>query len=254
MTKVNQKWRTVVALAVIGVCATSHAAHAQGPGGTLGTELETRASLEAEAARAEAQHRTQEAWLLRTRLQKGDFQDGDRIIVKLLGAVALTGGDTIVVRAGKMLPLPQLADLPLEGVLRSELESRLSSHIGKYLHDSSVRATPLVRLTVGGQVRNPGFYYVQADVLLNDVIMRAGGPNIGADMSNISIRRGTDVIWSPQDTRTALADGLSLDRLHLRAGDEVYLDDVRGNVDWRTYAQLAGPIVALVTLALRFLH
>src|SRR6476620_1491044 len=64
-------------------------------------DLEDRSSLEAQAANAEAQHRTSEAWLLRSRLQKGDFQDGDRIVVKLLGSV--TFSDTITVRAGKML-------------------------------------------------------------------------------------------------------------------------------------------------------
>ena len=44
-------------------------------------DLEDRAALETQAADAEAQHRTSEAWLLRSRLQKGDFQDGDRIVV-----------------------------------------------------------------------------------------------------------------------------------------------------------------------------
>ena len=53
--------------------------------------------------------------------------------------------------------------------------------------------------------------------------MQAGGPSSEANMDGITIRRGADVIWDSQDTRAALADGMSLDRLHLRAGDEIYL-------------------------------
>jgi hypothetical protein len=243
------KFNHIVFFALSLLCATAQMGVAQriAPGGM---ELESRQSLEAEAARAEAQNRTQEAWMLRTRLQRGDFQDGDRIILRLLGSVTLSQ-DTVVLRAGKMLSLPRMEDLSLEGVLRSELESTISHHLAKFLKDSSVRAVPLLRVAVLGQVRGPGYYYVQADVLLNDVIMRAGGPNPGANLGNLTIRRGGEIIWNPQDTRTALADGLSLDRLHLRAGDEIIIDDDK-STPWRTYLSYIGPIIGLLTLFRRF--
>ena len=47
--------------------------------------FESRSDLEAEMRLAESQHRTQEAWMLKTRLEKGDFQEGDRIVVLLGG-------------------------------------------------------------------------------------------------------------------------------------------------------------------------
>ncbi|HEX9485038.1 MAG TPA: SLBB domain-containing protein [Gemmatimonadaceae bacterium] len=252
MTMSYQHWLRTIAIACIGVTVASRSGRAQATAADAGPELESRSTLEAEAAKAEAQHRKSEAWLLRTRLQKGDFQDGDRIIVKLLGQIQLPGNDTVTVRAGKVLPLPQMADLPLEGVLRSELQPKLSSHIARYLRDSTVRATPLLRMAVLGQVRNPGYYYVQADVLLNDVVMKAGGPIQTADVGNMIIRRGTDIIWNAQDTRTALADGMSLDRLHLRAGDELYVDDIKGSIDWTKIVQFAGPVVGLLVTWKRF--
>jgi hypothetical protein len=205
--------------------------------------------------KAEAQHRTAEAWLLKTRLEKGDFQDGDRIVMKLLGPTLLlgaSGSDTIIVRAGRMLPLPQMADMPLTGVLRSELTDRLTHHLAQYLRDSTVRAIPLIRLAVLGQVRNPNYYYTSADVLLSDMVMKAGGPNPTADVNKMVIRRGGEVIWNAEDTRTALADGLSLDRLHLRAGDELYLDDLKGGINWQQVVTIVGPLLGLVTY-LRYL-
>ena len=46
-------------------------------------QFETRAELEEAARNAELQHRSSEAWLLRARLQRGDFQEGDRILVSI---------------------------------------------------------------------------------------------------------------------------------------------------------------------------
>jgi protein involved in polysaccharide export with SLBB domain len=139
-----------------------------------------------------------------------------------------------------------MADMPLTGVLRSELTDKLTHHLAQYLRDSSVRAIPLIRLAVLGQVRSPNYYYTSADVLLSDMVIKAGGPAPTADVNNMVIRRGGEVIWNAQDTRTALADGLSLDRLHLRAGDELYVDDVKGGINWQQILSIAGPIISIV--------
>lgn len=215
-------------------------------------DLETRAALEQELKAAEQHNRTGEAFLLRNRLEHGDFQDGDRIVVQLLGSVPYN--DTITVRAGKMLPLPRMDDLPLEGVLRSELNDALSHHLARYLRDSTARATPMLRVAVLGQVGRPGYYYTPADVLLSDVLMQAGGPAGDANLNGMTIRRGGETIWNAEDTRTAVTDGLSLDRLHLRAGDEIYVPQ-NSHFSWATILQ-AGAIatsliVTIVTLSRR---
>ncbi len=209
---------------LFAVAAIATASSAQtGLAGGLKREFETRAELEAQAKAAEAQHRTSEAWLLKTRLEKGDFQEGDRIVVSWRNAPGTLppGPDTVMVRAGKVIQFPRMADFSLEGVLRSELTERLTAHLSKYVIEPIIRATPLLRLALFGEIGKPGFLYQPADILLTDVIMNAGGPTSAADLNNVVIRRGSDIIWTQQDVRTALSDGLSLDRLHLRAGDEI---------------------------------
>lgn len=229
------------ALLVSGLAGAVARAQAARP--SEGTnELESRTQLEAEARTAEQQNRTGEAWLLRTRLQRGDFQEGDRIVVTLLGSTPFN--DTISVRVGKMLPLPRMGEVPLDGVLRSELNARISGHLAKFLRDSSVKATPLVRLAVLGEVQRPGFYYTGADVLVSDMLMKAGGPAGDADLNKVVIRRSGDVIWNAQDTRTAMTDGLSLERLHLRAGDEIYVG-AQKHTNWLAIGQVALSIAAL---------
>lgn len=218
-------------------------------------QFESRAEIEAQAKAAEAQHRPNEAWLLRQRLEKGDFQDGDRIIIDLHGNALMpkdfTGiPDTNVVRAGRHLEFPRMADLSLDGVLRSELNDKLTEHFAQYIREPSVRSTPLVRIAVLGVVGKPGYVYTLADAPLSDVIMQAGGPGSEANMAGILIRRGADVIWDPQDTRAALADGMSLDRLHLRAGDEIFVPQAQ-HFSWLTLLTVSASVVTLLYTLVR---
>jgi protein involved in polysaccharide export with SLBB domain len=204
--------------------------------------FETRAQLEAEAKTAEAQRRTAQAFLLKTRLVEGDFREGDRIVVMIEGRTTVS--DTMVVRAGKVLQFPRMSDLSLVGVLRSELLEKVRAHVAEYVREPEVRVRPLIRLSTLGRVARQGFYYISADVLLNDVIMQAGGPTPDADLQKIVIRRGGDVIWDEAATRTALNEGLSLDRLHLRAGDEITVGGKR-TTNWSTIIQSAVTLLSL---------
>ena len=216
-------------------------------------EFESRAELESQAKVAETQHRSGEAWLLKQRLEKGDFQDGDRILFKIQGNTALPAGflqipDTLTVRAGNKLELPRMADLSLQGVLRSELNDKLTEHIAQYVKEPTIRSVPLVRMAILGNVGHPCYLYTSADSPLSDVLMQAGGPSGNADMNAITILRGNDVIWNAQDTQAALADGLSVDRLHLRAGDEVIVPQTRHFPLWEVLTVGLSTAVVLVNL------
>jgi len=206
-------------------------------------QFETREHLQAQAALAEKQGRSSEAWLLRARLERGDFQEGDRIIVMLAGTTPTR--DTLQVRSGKMIQFPQLGELSLDGVLRSELTEAVRVYLARYLTSPSVRAIPLLPIAVLGNVGAPGYYYTPADVVLRDVIMRAGGPGPAADLAKAVIRRGGTVIWKAKEVQVALADGLSLDALHLRAGDEVYVPQ-RRRADTQTIIAILSTGVALI--------
>ena len=164
-------------------------------------------------------HRRYEASLARQRLVVGDFSPGDRIVLSVGGEPALT--DTFTVRAGRKLELPQIGDIPLEGVLRAELTEHMTQHIGRFLVSPRVRATALVRVSVMGSVGRPGFYAVPADMPLTDVIMTAGGPAEDADLKKTVIRRGSAKLWDRADVQTALSTGLTLDQIHANAGDEI---------------------------------
>jgi protein involved in polysaccharide export with SLBB domain len=107
-----------------------------------------------------------------------------------------------------------------------------------------------MRINMMGSVGRPGFYDTSADLLLSDMVMKAGGPTGDADLNKVTIRRAATVIWNENDTRTALADGLSLDRLHLRAGDQIEVG-ARHHIQWFNVISLS---LGLVTLGITLLR
>src|SRR5258705_13425427 len=143
---------------------------------TQGTILATRESLRDELARLERAGTSGQgrAALIRTRLEAGDFQTGDRIVIRVEGEPQLT--DTFVVSNGPQLDLPQVGTVSLQGGLRSELKGRLQTHFAKFLRDPVVQVQPLIRLLVDGEIARPGFYAAAPQQPLADVISQAGGP------------------------------------------------------------------------------
>lgn len=193
--------------------------------------------------------RKAEAVRLRRRLQQGDFSPGDRIVLSVDGQPALS--DTFAVRSGNRLELRELPALPLTGVLRSELEARVTQHLAEFVRDPRVRALPLIRIAVVGHVQRPGFVITAPDALLSDVIMLAGGPTADADMQRTAVQRGNDVRLSQADARVAIRDGWSLDALGVRAGDEVVVGR-RRQTSWNqvftTSIMALGAVATVVAL------
>ena len=226
------------------VFATSRAASAQTPASAeKPINFETRAELKALEKAAAAKDDNAGLYLIRYRLEHGDFREGDRIILRVVRG---SGGfaDTLMVRANKQVQLPQVGLLSLEGVLRSELVPTLTAYLSKYIRDPVVEANQLVRVGILGSVGRPGFYYVPPDIPLSDVLMGAGGPTGGADLGRVSVRREGDVIIDEKNTRTALTNGMSLDFLHMVAGDEISVGQQR-QFPWMFVLPLASTAVGL---------
>jgi protein involved in polysaccharide export with SLBB domain len=180
---------------------------------------------------------------LRARLREGDFRPGDRIRLVIDGSV--TQDDTIAVVAGSKVQLKDVGEIPLSGVLRSELQAHMSTQIARFMKDVRVRATPLVRLSVLGPVGKPGFFYMPPDIPLGDAVMRAGGPSGNADLNKSVIRRNTEELYDSRNTRTAMNEGLTLDQLSLRDGDSIEVGEKSGS-NWQKIASIVGVASSLI--------
>ncbi|MHB1170556.1 MAG: polysaccharide biosynthesis/export family protein [Longimicrobiales bacterium] len=171
-----------------------------------------------------------EAALIRTRLEEGDLRVGDRIDLRVEGHPDLSAEFAVV--SGRVLVLPAIGEVPVTGVLRSELQDHLTREIGRYIRDPVVRARSLIRLEVIGAVGAQGFYTIPSDILITDALMQAGGPAANADLEKIRIERNRQVIWSSDRLRRAMQEGRTLDQLSIRAGDSILVPQRSGGESW----------------------
>src|SRR3989441_10111109 len=183
----------------------------------------TRQALGARAARleqaAQSADAVREAAAIRTRLTRGDFRVGDRILLAVEGEPTLS--DTFSVGLGGQLTLPLIGNVPLEGVLRSELQDYLTRRLAQNLRDPEVRTRAFVRLSVQGAVTHPGYYGVPADALLSDALMAAGGTMQEANPGRLRIERDGKPSWGGQALQQAVPESRTLDGAGLVAGDQV---------------------------------
>jgi protein involved in polysaccharide export with SLBB domain len=217
--------------------------------------LASRAELTAAARRAEfgaasgnADQRTQNARLaaaIHQRLTDGDFQVGDRVVVMVVSDAVHK--DTVAVRPDRTLNLPGMIVVPVAGVLRSELQDRVSAEVLKYVKATQIEVTPLMRVGVLGAVERPGYFAFASDIPITDAIMGAGGPTGSADIARSVIRRNSQEFRSADETSKAIASGLTLDQLGLSAGDELVVGQ-RRQLGVATFVGATGALASVLAL------
>jgi hypothetical protein len=225
-----------------------------------GASVRTRADLErllaqyeqtlASPAYSEATKRVvrADADLIRGRLESGDFRVGDRITIEVEGEPAIP--DTVTVEAGPQIVLPLFGEIPLHGVLRSEVANHLTEALGRFIRDPVVRANGHIRISVQGQVARPGFYTMPAEILLGEALMIAGGPTTSSDLDDIRIDRGAATVLEGQALQEAIRNGLTLDQLNLQAGDQIVVPQEPTGGWLGTVGIIAGALGTIVTLVL----
>lgn len=245
----------LLVLATLLVC-TPAAAAAQSPlRSELGGSVRSRAELErllqeydvalASPAYSEAVKRgiRADAELIRARLRDGDFRVGDRITLDVQGEPTLP--DTVVVESGPMIVLPLFGEIPLGGVLRSEIQAHLTQAFARFIREPVVRANGHIRMSVQGQIARPGFFTMPAEILVSDALMVAGGPTPASNMDAIRIERGPAVLLEGEDLQEAIRNGLTLDQLNLQAGDQIVVPERRTGEFLGTVGLVAGIIGSL---------
>ena len=153
------------------------------------------------------------------RLREGDIWAGDVISLAVAGETTWT--DNFTVSPNVTLVLDRVAPIPLNNLLFSELEGRLTEHLSKYLREPRVHAEALKRVAVLGGVGSPGFFSVSGSTVVSDLIMQAGGPSTGAKLDKVEFRRLGDKIGF--DAGPIAFQAYSLDQLGIRSGDELHI-------------------------------
>lgn len=83
-----------------------------------------------------------------------------------------------------------------------------------------VRLRPQIRVTVAGEINDPGEYVVNEESSINNALARAGGITSLGSLKNILVMRGRDVY---KFDASKLAQGSAPERFNLLDGDLVYV-------------------------------
>ena len=232
---------------ILGVLAATGNLSAQAEKAPPARVEATRPELEAIAAHPPKGMSRADLASIQSRLANGDFAVGDRVLITVQGDTAYS--DTFIVRTGRVLVLPSLPTLSLEGVLRSEADSVISEFLRRYIRDPQITVTPLIRVGVLGGVVRPGYYDVPAQSLLSEVIMGAGGVGATSRVDRTVVIRGNNTVLDSKAVNTAITNGSSLDLLNLQSGDNISVGIERAN-GALTKAQLVLAILAIPVMIL----
>jgi hypothetical protein len=200
-----------------------------------------------------------EAAVIRERLREGDFQVGDQLSISLSVPIQPGGqplnNQVFTVGPNQTLLMNEIPEIPLHGILRSEIQAYLTENLRRLFKDQTVLVVPTIRLTILGGVPQPGFYQLPSDMPLPDVIMKVGGPGPTTKLEESVIKRGDEVLWDEEDVSAAITAGTTLDQLNLRAGDELIIGMEKKSdlfTTLRTYALIPGLILSLAALGRLF--
>jgi protein involved in polysaccharide export with SLBB domain len=191
-----------------------------------------------------------EADAIKERLTDGDLHTGDVIAMQVTGDSQLTG--TYPVTARRTIIIPGGAEIPVKGVLRSELQDYLTAQLKQYIRNPIVQVASGIRVWMHGAIGTPGFYNVSATSLLSGAIQDQGGhPTNDARLNKSQIRRAGRVVVDGQEFATAIRDGSTLDELNVEAGDEIYVASKPAGGTFFRILGGVGAVASVVWIALR---
>jgi protein involved in polysaccharide export with SLBB domain len=209
----------------LGLMVTVAPARSQDAGAVLAERaLASRDSLAMLAKQLERDASPSAAALLprvKARLETGDFLPGDRILLLVHGESTLTDTFTVGPDRRVLLPPPVTGSMPLQGVLRSELDSVARDFVSQFLQHPVMTAHAMMRLAVQGEVERAGIHSIPAGAVLADALHAAGGATARADLRKLHIERDGRKVWEGSALQRALADGVTIDQALLRSGDRI---------------------------------
>ncbi|MDZ4257058.1 MAG: polysaccharide biosynthesis/export family protein [Gemmatimonadales bacterium] len=199
----------------------------------------TRATRQAEAA------------MIRKRLNEGDIFAGDVVMLQVSGDSRMD--NSYAVTPERTIQVPGAGEISVAGLLRSELEERLTEVMGRFVRNPTVRAEPLMRVQISGAVSRPGFYTVPTSMPIPDLLMQfANGPTQRSDMGRSKIRRGGEQILSGSAVEEAIRLARSIDAMNLQAGDEIFVGERPNSGRVTQILAGVGTVVSLIFLFSRF--
>jgi polysaccharide export outer membrane protein len=171
----------------------------------------------------------------------GPIEPGDQVALKVWSEPELSG--TFSVSDDGEVAMPKVGRVAVAGRPAGAVQDSLRRALSAYIRDPALDVSVLRRVSVMGEVRVPGVYFVDLTNFASDVIAKAGGLTEAANARAIQIRRGDSTLVVSQFDP-------SIQHAGLRSGDEIV---VRPRGYWaRNPAVLVSTITSTLSLGLVF--
>lgn len=170
------------------------------------------------------------------------LQPGDLIRVTIWREEDLSG--EFLVNSSGVVTLPLLGDRNVLGRSIPDLQEQLVNEYRTELRNPSISLTPLRRISVLGEVRQPNVYVVDPTVTVATAVALAGGATPSGNLDKISIRRGDRVI------RYRVGATQTLQDVDVRSGDEIIVEPESWFIRNSTILFSTGVSVMLFTVSL----
>jgi len=256
--------RAVTLILLLLTAPAVGAAAQNAPGWDPGAPLATRAELEELMHRLEETSRSgtysptireqaaEQALQVKKRLEDGDMQFNDGLILDVKGAPHDSLSRTYLVSPQRRIVISTVGEVSLAGILRSELESHLTSEFAKSLRGATVTMRVPIRIEIVGAVTKPGPTFVPPELPLLEVINSAtgaGGIKDGASLDNLRVIRGGKVVLDGKEWNSAREQNLTIEQIGLRNGDVVQIPTATAGL-FSNVRRLAGALSGLTSIFL----
>jgi len=145
-----------------------------------------------------------------------------------------------------MADLPITGRVVLAGKSRANIEQYLAGIWAPYLKDTHVRAVPVIRVAVMGNVKTPGYYYPSPDAVIYDVVNLAGGPVLPYKLDKMSHIRASSRMNG--ELIDAVSKSMTLREAGIVSGDEILVPIV-DRITLKEAIPLIGTSLAIVVNA-----
>lgn len=188
---------------------------------------------------------------LRRRLNEGDLRIGDRVLVRVTTDTVRVDTTTVSATAGILVS--GLPEIPVRGVLFSELDAAVQAQVDRYVRNARITITPLVSIGVLGSVSRPGYFLVPHTATVTDALMATGGPIAEADVGRVRLQRAGRDRWNTKQMSAAMAARVSLAALGAENGDVLLIGRQAAPYD-RTFIFASIGLVLQVVLTLTLIR
>jgi protein involved in polysaccharide export with SLBB domain len=171
---------------------------------------------------------------------------GDQVRIVVWRNPELSGDFTVA--ANGTLNHPLYRDVQVTGIPMNAVEDRLRTFLSRYATNPQFVLLPLVKIIVGGEVRNPNIFSVPPETTVTQAVILAGGPSERGKLNNVHLLREGQTInldMGRPDSQAA--------SLQVRSGDQIIIP--RSTNVFRDFigptASMIGAVAAIVNIFLR---